>query len=147
MPIYIESIKKHFFVGFNALNNAEIIIFQEFLESGLAEIYWDIDKLFINNQYYLNGHFIRKYLKDWNHYKRNKYKFCDTFSSSKNIEIVGFPDEISQSKYVGQKISEYHKISKSGKTAIILADESLLIQYYQDFQMKLKNLMLQWDTI
>ena len=105
MPIYIESIKKHFFVGFNALNNAEIIIFQEFLESGLAEIYWDIDKLFINNQYYLNGHFIRKYLKDWNHYKRNKYKFfCDTFSSSKNIEIVGFPDEISQSKYVDKNI-------------------------------------------
>ena len=141
LPIYIESIKKkHFFVGFNALNNAEIIIFQEFLESGLAEIYWDIDKLFINNQYYLNGHFIRKYLKDWNHYKRNKYNFfCDTFSSSKNIEIVGFPDEISQSKYVGQKISEYHKISKSGKTAIILADESLLIPVLSGFSNEIKK--------
>lgn len=141
LPIYIESIKKkHFFVGFNALNSAEIVIFQEFLESGIAEVYWDIDKLFINNQYYLNGHFIRKYLKDWNYYKRNKYQFfCDTFSSDKNIEIVGFPDEISQSKYVGQKISEYHKISKSAKTAIILADESLLIPVLSGFSKEIKK--------
>ena len=141
LSIYIESIKKkHFFVGFNALNNAEIIIFQEFLESGLAEVYWDIDKLFINNKYYLNGHFIRTYLNDWNYYKRNKYQFfSDTFSSNKNIEIVGFPDEISQSKYVGQKISQYYNIPESGKTAIILADESLLIPVISGFSDEIKK--------
>lgn len=141
LPIYIESTKKkHFFVGFNALNKAETIIFQEFLESGLAEVYWDIDQLFINNQYYLNGHFIRKYLKDWNYYKRNKYQFfCDTFSSNKNIEIVGFPDEISQSKYVGQKILEYHKVNKLRRTAVILADESLLIPILSGFPNEIKK--------
>ena len=40
---------------------------------------------------------------------------------------------------MGQKISEYHKISKSGKTAIILADESLLIPVLSGFSNEIKK--------
>ncbi|MBT7815489.1 MAG: PD-(D/E)XK nuclease family protein, partial [Polaribacter sp.] len=38
--------KKIFFIGFNALNKAEELLFQKVLENGNSEIYWDIDETF-----------------------------------------------------------------------------------------------------
>ncbi len=42
--------KKHIFIGFNALNKAEVFIIKEFLNEGNADIYWDIDICFLEDK-------------------------------------------------------------------------------------------------
>lgn len=138
LNIYIESSdKKHFFVGFNVLNNAESIIFQEFLETGKGEIFWDIDSHFSNDNNHSNGIFIRDYLKNWKYYRKNKYNFfSNSYTDNKNIEIVGLPNNISQAKFVGQKISKFFLKNNLSSTAVILGDEELLIPVLSGFPKK-----------
>jgi hypothetical protein len=59
--------KKFFFIGFNALNKAEEILFQKVLESGNSEIYWDLDETFFKTNHQA-GKFIRKYKNEWKYY-------------------------------------------------------------------------------
>ena len=61
--------KKYIFVGFNALNKAEIFIIKEFLKEGKADIFWDIDNYFLEDKIHDAGFFIRQYHKEWSYYK------------------------------------------------------------------------------
>ena len=51
--------KQHIFIGFNRLNTSESVIFQELLHSGLADIFWDIDTVFMSDKKHDAGLFIR----------------------------------------------------------------------------------------
>ncbi|HEA29399.1 MAG TPA: PD-(D/E)XK nuclease family protein, partial [Leeuwenhoekiella sp.] len=69
---YAFKSKDHFiFAGFNALNSAEQHIIQCFLDKNKAEIFWDIDNYFLSDKSYSTGRFIKEYLQEWQHYKRN----------------------------------------------------------------------------
>jgi ATP-dependent helicase/nuclease subunit B len=63
--------KKHFFIGFNALNKAEEYLFQKMLNAGDTEVYWDIDTEFLNSKHQA-GAFIRKYKSNWKYYVTNE---------------------------------------------------------------------------
>ena len=54
----------HYFVGFNALNEAEERIIQEFLSAKQGNVIWDIDRYFYEDQVHSAGKFIRKYYRD-----------------------------------------------------------------------------------
>jgi len=118
--------RKHILVGFNALNNAEQLIFQSLLEADLAEVYWDADQFFIENTYHEAALFLRNYKVEWPYYKHAPFKWIrDNFSEEKDIKLIGVPKNVGQAKYIGQILSKVPK-SQMQKTALVLADESLL---------------------
>ena len=114
---------KFFFIGFNALNKAEELLFQKVLERGNSEIYWDIDEAFISSNHQA-GKFIRKYKTEWRYYEKNKLKSIgNTFKSRKHIQVIGAPKNTTQIKYTGEILE---KITDFKNTAVVLADETLL---------------------
>ncbi len=126
---YIKEIKnkKYVFVGFNALNKAEELIINKFLNNDIAEIYWDSDQYYINNNT-TTGKFINSYKKNWNYYNTNNFEWVfDNLNNLKNLNIVGASKNISQIKYVGEILNNLEdKKNNYQNTAIVLADEKLL---------------------
>ncbi|PKV63690.1 PD-(D/E)XK nuclease superfamily protein [Polaribacter sp. Hel1_33_96] len=115
--------KKIFFIGFNALNKAEELLFQKVLENGNSEIYWDIDETFFNSTHQA-GKFIRKYKKEWKYFENKKLKSLgNTFLAPKKIEIIGAAKNNTQIKYIGEILE---KNTNFKNTALVLADETLL---------------------
>lgn len=115
--------KEYYFIGFNALNKAEEYLFQQMLNNGNTEIYWDIDTAFLDSKHQA-ATFIRKYKADWKYYLTNKIQTATSnFNSKKNIEIIGASKNVTQIKYAGEVLK---KLPNFNKTAYVLADESLL---------------------
>ena len=115
--------KKIIFIGFNALNKAEELIFQKTLERGNADIYWDIDVAFYEGSH-LAGSYIRAYKKTWKYYEKHSLKgISNQFYNSKKITIVGAPKNNMQVQYASQVISSTPNVES---TALVLGDESLL---------------------
>ncbi|MDP2089303.1 MAG: PD-(D/E)XK nuclease family protein [Flavobacteriaceae bacterium] len=114
----------HFvFAGFNALNKAEEIIFQELLEHHIASVYWDINQEMLDSKFKI-GHFLKKYKEEWNYYKINPFLWVDkNHSLTNNIQSIGIPKKISQLKYVGEILQQ---LPDFNQTALVLADENLL---------------------
>jgi len=115
--------KKYFFMGFNALNKAEEFLFQEMLAGGNTEIYWDIDSTFLHGNHQA-GRFIRDYKANWTYYQQNKLQTVGNwFAKEKNIRVLGASKNITQIKQVGLLLEQ---VTNQDKTALVLADESLL---------------------
>ena len=130
LEAYLQNTKrgKHIFIGFNALNAAESSIIQELLLQEKAEIFWDADKLFLDNQYHDAGLFMRRYKKEWPYYKSNPFNGVATnYTTPKAMHITGASKQISQVKYVGELLRELFIQNKLKNTALILADENLLL--------------------
>ncbi|NNJ88416.1 MAG: PD-(D/E)XK nuclease family protein [Eudoraea sp.] len=128
---YAKTIQEgtHFFIGFNALNAAESDIIQTLLSEQKAEVFWDVDPIFLEDHFHDAGVFIRSYLKNWRYYSSNAPKGPKpTYNSEKSIKIIGVPKNVSQAKYVGSLIRELNNEDKASlnSTAIILGNEKLL---------------------
>lgn len=122
---FINNHTNHHFVfaGFNALNKAEEIIFQELLEHNIASVYWDINQEMLDSNFNI-GYFLKKYKEEWNYYKSNPFLWIDENQSiTAHIKSIGIPKKISQLKYVGEILNQ---LSAFKETALILADENLL---------------------
>ncbi len=118
-----NSNKKFYFIGFNALNKSEEFLFQKLLNENRAEVYWDIDEMFLKNNHQV-GNFIKKYKKEWKYYENNELKSVGNwFEQDKNIEVIGASKNITQIKYGCEILS---KLQNHENTALVLADESLL---------------------
>jgi len=132
--------KKHIFIGFNALNNAEQTIIQELLETGNTEIYWDSDSHFYNDNKHSASLFIRKYTSEWNFYKSRTPDFIsDNFKDEKKFNVIEVQKNISQAKYIGQLLSNLSQ-HELNKTAIVLADENLLEPVLQSLPKNIERL-------
>lgn len=119
--------KKHIFIGFNALNNAEQHIFQELLETNNTKVYWDTDTYFFADKKHSASLFLRKYASEWEYYKKNPFiSISDNFQKDKKFTFVEVQKNIGQAKYVGELLSKLSE-EELNKTAIVLADEKLLI--------------------
>ncbi|MBL4905574.1 MAG: PD-(D/E)XK nuclease family protein, partial [Flavobacteriaceae bacterium] len=115
--------KNYVFMGFNALNKAEEVLFQKMLANGNATIYWDIDQSFLTNNHQA-GTFIRKYQSEWTYYQTNELKLVSNhFSEQKNLEVIGASKNVTQIKHVSEILD---KLPNYNNTAFVLADESLL---------------------
>ena len=127
----IEQIAPNSFVfaGFNALNQAEEIIFQRLLETNKAQVYWDIDETFLNDTYHDAGLFVRRFYNKWPYYKENEFEWIvNDFAQEKNIKIIGSPKSIGQAKIAG-KLIEQIQAEKADLTnvAVVLGQEALLL--------------------
>ncbi|HCL08212.1 MAG TPA: PD-(D/E)XK nuclease family protein, partial [Flavobacteriaceae bacterium] len=130
LEAYLQNTKRktHIFLGFNALNAAESSIIQELLQQERAEIFWDADKQFLNSPYHDAGLFMRRYKKEWPYYRSHPFNgVAAHYMTPKAIHITGASKQISQVKYVGELLSELSTQNKLENTALILADENLLL--------------------
>lgn len=121
--------KKLVFLGFNALNKAEETIIQELLQNELAEIYWDMEQSFFENDMHDAGLFTRNYRNSWAFFKNNPFKWItNNYKSEKQISVYGVPKNIGQAKQIGSILNSLTEGSGSiSKTAIVLGDETLLL--------------------
>ncbi|SFC97669.1 PD-(D/E)XK nuclease family protein [Algibacter pectinivorans] len=121
--------RKHVFLGFNALNTSEETIIQELLKNKLASIYWDVDRVFMDNKKHDAGLFTRQHKNNWPFFKQNPFNWiAENYSKEKNISVFGVPKNIGQAKHIGSILESLQKTNGSLKnTAVVLGDENLLI--------------------
>ena len=123
---YINQFSNMVIAGFNALNKAETIIFSDLVKQKKATIIWDGDSYYVNNTEYEAGLFLRKnFTNTWldtKNYIGNYFK-----EIPKHIDIVAVPKQMGQAQVVAHQLKQWIAEGKSlSKTAIVLADESLL---------------------
>jgi ATP-dependent helicase/nuclease subunit B len=139
LEFYINNNKDNHivFVGFNALNKAEEYIIQELLNNNIASVYWDANEAILNNSNEA-GAFLRKYKNEWVYYQKNPFLWIDNNElTTKNTNLIGAPKNISQIKYAGELVS---KLENFNKTALVLADESLLTLTLNSLPNNVKNI-------
>ena len=118
---------KYAIIGFNALSNAEKVIFDKIKDGKDADFLWDYDDYYIKNKYHEAGTFIRTNMERYgnsNGYNNNN------FASPKSVNIVDAPTDALQCKYVFdflEQCSQQGKIKLGRETAIVLTDEKLLM--------------------
>jgi len=121
---------KYVFIGFNALNNCEKKLFDHLQNNSLADFYWDYDESYINNEDHEAGFFLRENIKQFKQPLSFSNKgIFKSLSQEKNIEIISVPTDIGQAKVITQALREgtQNHTESPNKTAIVLADEDLLI--------------------
>jgi ATP-dependent helicase/nuclease subunit B len=119
--------KHHYFVGFNALNESEAQIIQEFVSTNMGTVRWDIDQYFYKNKVHAAGKFIRKYHQDWKFLGTQPSTFQNHYKETKKIELIGVSKNVAQAKYAAQLAAQLAKSHPDAKTAVVLGNESLLI--------------------
>ncbi|WP_232805921.1 PD-(D/E)XK nuclease family protein [Salegentibacter maritimus] len=131
---------KHVFIGFNALNTAEQQIVQHLLEKDIAEIYWDLDEVFVKDRQHDASLFINQYLKDWPVYKKRKAKLqVSEYHKPKKIQLTGIPKNVGQAKYLGELLAELDEETLQ-ETAVVLGQEDLLLPVLNSLPPNVKDL-------
>ncbi len=122
--------QKIYFCGFNALTAAEQTIFEQFVENGKAEIIFDADEYYVNDELQEAGLFLRQLKK-----KKHFAPFFDTigkhFQGKKKIDIYAVPKNVGQCKLAGNLLSTIDSKENFKDTAVVLADENLLLPMLQ----------------
>lgn len=134
--------KAFVFAGFNALNNAEETIIKYLLENKKATVYWDIDAVFLKDEFHDAGLFLRRIKNSWKHFETNPFNWImNEFSNEKNIEVIGTPKSIGQAKIAGKIIEkialENHSLQN---TAVVLSEENILIPLLNSLPVEVENL-------
>lgn len=122
---FTDQFDKLVFCGFNALNAAELKIFHKLFEQKKADLIWDADVYYLNNQNQEAGLFLRN---NFNLFKEREPLFIqDNFKEKKDIKIVSVPKQIGQAQVVKQTIQRFiDQQIPLDKVAVVLANEKLL---------------------
>ena len=115
-----------YFVGFNALSECERRIIGEYVRRGKGCLLTDGDPYYYADPMQEAGHFLRKHSAE---FPTIELRGTSLFGQGKKrITIVECPEAVLQCKFAGQMLSEHTDwLSDSESTAIVLADESLLM--------------------
>lgn len=116
-----------YFVGFNAISECERAIIGEFVRSGRGHLLTDGDSYYFDDEQQEAGYFLRKNSTEFaelGHFGPSLFA-----TTEKKITIVECPENVLQCKFAGQLLTDHPDWIASGTegTAIVLADESLLI--------------------
>ncbi len=117
--------EKIIFTGFNALTQAEESVIDSLLKQKKAEFISDSDPYYENDQAHEAGRFIRKYRNKFPGRAEKKEK--SYFSSPKKIRIYGVAKNVNQARLAGNIISDTTGPNTDENTAVVLANEDLLI--------------------
>lgn len=134
IPFNINALK---FAGFNALTIAEEKIISYFVDQG-AEVHWDMDDYYVNNEAQEAGKFFREYqqhpvLRKTFPQQIPSHGLFKKFSPEgkdvmKPVKIFGAAQPIGQAKLMAQILKEeIAKGIKPEETLVVLPDEKLLL--------------------
>lgn len=134
-----ESIETHanligsgslWFAGFNAFTKTEEKIIKYLVDSKKAEIFWDIDSYYLDDEIQESGYFFRQYIRDHSFENSIKRDLNQSITSgTKEISVHSVALSIGQVKTVGEKLQELslQKDFSPEDIVIILPDENLLL--------------------
>lgn len=112
--------RKIIFAGFNAITPTEKAIIDKLYRNGVAEVVWDFDRYYVEDADNEAGWFARRYQDvPWKPYGFSS----NLLNETKDIHLVGAMGNTIQAKAL-QSLLE---VEKDKNTAVILADEKLLI--------------------
>ena len=114
--------RKLVFAGFNALTPTERDIIDKLYKNGQAEVVWDFDRYYVEDEHNEAGFFVRYYIKK--DYPWKPTVFCDELlTQEKEIHLVGANGNTVQTKALQSLL----QVEKASDIAVILADEKLMI--------------------
>ncbi len=122
---------KIIFVGFNALTRAEAKVFTHLQEADKALFYFDVDTYYLEDELQEAGLFLRKNFKQLG--LTNVFEDDDNgFASEKHVvNVYKVQGQSAQAKILNQIIGDEDGNEEVGTTAVILADEQLLMPSLQ----------------
>ncbi|MGZ4098192.1 MAG: PD-(D/E)XK nuclease family protein [Bacteroidia bacterium] len=122
---FTDRFHKILFCGFNALNAAELKIFNHLFLQRKADILWDSDEYYLKDKLHEAGLFLRN---NFELFKQKEIFFSGQhFKNDKNIEIISVPKQIGQSQVIKQCVQSYiDRGVPLDRVAIVLANEKLL---------------------
>ncbi len=117
-----------YFCGFNALSNAEEEILDTLFEQKRAVAYWDVDKIYMENEWHEAGMFLRRYKEKWPT-ERSRWIEGDMLQDEKNVQIIQTIQSMGQTKIAADLLTKEIDAThiKEAKTVLVLADENLLL--------------------
>jgi CRISPR/Cas system-associated exonuclease Cas4 (RecB family) len=116
-------VMKFFFIGFNALNECEKVLFKHLALQRMAEFYWDYDDYYLKNKNHEAGRFIRHNISQFGSVEMDVIR--NSLSEKKNIRVISVPSAVGQAKMLPELLADVNNISH--ETAVVLADEELLL--------------------
>jgi len=128
------------FVGFNALNRSEELLFEFYKKQGNALFFWDFSEDYVGKKYHEAGYFLREYLKDFP--PPGDFRVGEFSGKQQKLFSVAVPATLSQAKVTDFCLNLIDSGSISGplQTAVILADEGLLIPVVNSLPDTVKNI-------
>lgn len=123
------SSRQYYFAGFNALNAAEEVIIQHVLLEKRGKVFWDMDKVFLEDRSHDAGLFLRRMKRNWKYYQNHSFEWIvDEFSKEKHIDVIQTPKSVGQAKIAGQIVQSLVAQGTSlDRVAVVLGDENLLL--------------------
>ncbi len=134
------SFSKLVFIGFNALNPCEQILFKSLENSDKALFYWDYDEYYLGSEVHEAGRFIRQNLSLFKD-SGESFKRENLQGIQKKITVYSIPSDAGQAQLVNSILEKTLEQSELGEeTAIVLADEELLIPVLNALPTKLEEI-------
>lgn len=126
--------------GFNAFSNAEKKLFEAWYRAGKASFYWDADVYYYADPFHEAGKFLREFVPELHPEKETPLWIGDHLSSEpRSIRITGVPGLLLQARYAGQILKDIPEGTEH-RTAVVLADESLLFPMLNSLPENIKTL-------
>lgn len=131
------------FVGFNALNRCEEVLFEVLSKSGNAIFFWDYDNYYLNDDDQEAGLFLRKNIRLFP--QESSFPQSDLLQSRdspKTLEIINITSQTGQAQIAGEKLSVLYQSDdqfKFDETALVLCDEELLLPVISAIPAQIEN--------
>ena len=115
------------FVGFNALNQAEKALFEYVQSNQVGRFFWDVDKYYVDDWLNKAGMYFKRYQAQWPNDEQLQELSEKIGNKTEKITIIEAPNNVSQCAVTAQVIEELSKSQElNSNTAIVLSDEKLL---------------------
>ena len=138
----IPDLPKHIaFIGFNALNECEKMLFRHCKREGDALFYWDYNPTFIKNKQHEAGFFIRQNLLTFpNALPSEVFKVPNP--AIQTVKMVAAPSSVAQTKLVPKILNEMARTGAKMdvSTAIIFPKENILLPTLQAIPPEIESL-------
>lgn len=119
--------QKIIFCGFNAFTATERTIVSHLVKEDLAEIYWDMDRYFVEDKVQEAGHFFRQNVTTFE--QPEPLWVENQLAEPKKITLIGVQSKVSQAKVLGLRLKEIQKSMEDEdpeKLAVVLPDTAML---------------------
>ena len=121
-----SSLNHYVFVGFNLLNSVEQRLFSILAKERRAKFYWDFDEYYMKpGGYHEAGKYISEHLHNFPNELDYSESVYHSFLKDKDFTFISSATDDLQARYITQWLTP-ERIAAGRRTAIVLADESLL---------------------
>lgn len=115
------------FAGFNALTPAEEAIIKFFVSEKNAEVLWDVDAYYVDNQDQEAGAFLRKYQSDSVFGPNFPKELPSRVEANKNVTAIGVALEVGQAKLVGERIEELLSTGTKPEEIVVVLPQDYML--------------------